>query len=131
MIKKVLALGLAGLLFLAFSPAYAEMSDSEYHTRIAQLNRSIKDAHHNFIMQKDLARKDALDQLGKLGNSKQDLASRKVIMAETKKKVASLRETYTTARTALLDREKTLRDARRQAKKPDAKKKPIKEKARY
>ena len=129
--KKILALGLAGLLLFAFNPAYAEKGDAEYHTRIAQLNQGIKDAHHSFIMQKDEARKDALEQLGKLGNTKEDLASRKAIMAGTKKQVEALREKYNTTKTMLLEREKTLRDARSQEKAPVAKTNPVKEKARY
>jgi len=119
--KKILVLGLAIFLFLSFNTVYAKMSDADYHTRISQLNQSIKDAHHNFIMQKDQARKDALDQLGKLGNSKADLASRKTIMKNTKKKVSDLREKYTASRKMLLDREKALREARRQEQQEAAK----------
>jgi len=116
MVKKILALGLAGLLLFAFSPAYADKGDAEYHTRLAQLNQGIKDAHHSFIMQKDEARKDALEQLGKLGNTKEDLASRKAIMAGTKKHVEELREKYNATKTMLLEREKNLREARGQEK---------------
>lgn len=116
--KKILALGLTGLLLFAFSPAYGENRDAQYHTRMAQLHQSVKDAHHSFIMQKDEARKDALEQLGKLGTTKKDLASRKAIMEDTKTKVSALREKYETTRKTLMDREEVLRDARRQEKAP-------------
>jgi len=113
MVKKLLALALAGFMFLSFGTAYGAMNDADYHGKIADLNKGIKDVHHDYIQQKNEARKDALAQLEKLGHTQKDKAARKQIMDNCKKKVAALKEGYKTTREALLNREKALREARK------------------
>jgi len=116
MLKRALSLGVAVLMVAACNTGFAEMSEANYHGRMVKLHTQIKDGHHDYVNAKAEARKAALDQMDKLGNSAKDKDARKAILRDCKTKELAMKEAYKTKRTALLEREKKLRATRKESK---------------
>jgi len=115
MIKKLFSLTLATLLVFAAGQSLAEMSDSDYHSKMSGLHNRIRDAYTDFIRQKGAAQKAALDELKGLGNSEKDLEARKAIHQDCEQKVRDLRAAYKEQKEGLIQQETQLRQARKDA----------------
>ena len=115
MLKRMLALGLAAVLFLGFNTVFAEMDDADYHDKIVKLHAQVKDAYHDYVEAKSQARKDALDKLEKLGRTAKDAEARKAIFENRKTKMSELEKAYKTKKEAILEKEKKLKAARKEA----------------